>query len=542
LEGSSLTLDLTYFESDLRRDAVATGGLRAFAKHHWEAAESAAPFVDSWAFGAVCEFLQAFHRREFKTGVIGLPPGNSKSLAASVFFPAYIWAESPEHKVWANSFDIKLVLRDADRFRDVLQSRKYLLDYPDTRLRHVRGAKGELWTTAGGLRFSSTVAGAGTGWHFNTVIIDDPVKPQNVLGASDVTLKTAQRWRDKVVPTRRAAPADLFGLLLIMQRLCEGDMAGEELKRSGVEHLCLPMHYAPKAHWIIGDWSEKLDKRTEPGELLNPERFDSVTVQELETSLGSDASAQLEQNPIPRTGGLLDEAWLRWQWIDIPWRGLWIQEWDLGAKGTDSERHSAVHGALWCACKTQNVSELLNSIEDRAKEGRAESRPQSVAPEVRWHLVDEVHGVWPFEETIRQMVAAQQLTHWNRAMTKRVEEKASGIQALQVLKNKISGLVSSAVATPEHLKDDKLTRFRPLVPPAAEAGLILLPPWYATRGQESNGSDVGPDAFRTELLKFPRGRRDDRVDTTSSMAALFRTRAGSWQESVLKLANGSQNG
>lgn len=532
-----LSQDFTYLASDVRREAVRQGGLRAFAKIHWNAAEPAAPFVDSWAFGAICEFLQAFHRREFKTGVISVPPGNSKSLLSCVFFPAWIWAEEPQHKFWGTSYDDKLVLRDADRTRDIIQSPKYQLDYPDTRLKHQHGAKGEIWTTAGGLRFASTVAGAGTGWHFNTVAVDDPVKPLNVLGASDVTLKNAQRWRDKVVPSRRAEPTNLFGLLLIMQRLCEGDMAGEELKCEGVEHLCLPMHYAPKAHWIVGDWSAKLDPRTEPGELLNPARFDAPTVVDLETKLGSDASAQLEQNPIPRTGGLLSEPWLRWEWIDIPYRGLWIQEWDLSGKGTDVERHSAVHGALWCACLTSNVRELLSSIDDRAKSGEAPSRPVQVAPAVRWHLIDEVHGVWPFEETLRQMLAAQQRPLWDRAMTKRVEEKASGVQALQVLKSKIPGIISSAVGTPEHLKDDKLTRFRPLVPPAAEAGMILLPPWRATVGDPSRGDDVGPDAFRVELLKFPRGQRDDRVDTTSSAAALFRVRAGSWQDSLLKLAN-----
>lgn len=527
--------DLTYLHSEARRAAVRSGGLRAFAKIHWKAAEQAAPFVDSWSFAAICEFLQAFHRREFKTGVISIPPGCSKSLIASVHFPAWIWAEQPHHKYWAASFGESVVLRDASRMRQIVQSEAYQIDYPDTRLTHVRGAKAEMWTTAGGLRFSSTVAGEGTGWHFNTLVIDDPVKPQNVLGSGSAEIEKAQRWREGTVPTRRADPTDLFGLLVIMQRLIEEDMSGQELKREGVEHLCLPMRYVPKASWIIGDWSAKLDQRKEEGELLNPVRFTEQTVKSLELELGDNASAQLQQNPIPRTGGLLEEHWLRWEWIDVPYRGLWVQEWDLSGKGTDVIRHSSVSGQLWCAMRTTNVNELLNSIDDRASSGKAERRPVQVAPAVRWHLVDEVHGTWPFEETIRQMQNAQSLPHWNRARVIRVEEKASGVQALQVLKNKIPGIVASHVATPEHLKDDKVVRFRPLVPPAAEAGLILLPPWYPSRG--AGHLEVGPDAWRKELLAFPKGARDDRCDVTSSIAAYFSTKLGSWSEAVLALAN-----
>lgn len=529
-----MTFDLASLHSAARVTAVRQRGLREFARQYWRIAEPAAPFVDSWAFGAVCEFLQAWWNQEFYTGVIGVPPGNSKSLCAGVFFPAWAWALDPKHKIWCTSFDEKVVLRDADKARRVLTSPEYLRDYPRTRLREDKDALSELWTSEGGLRFSSPIGGRGTGWHFNKVIVDDPCKPQAVLGASDAAIEQARRWRQGTLPTRRAEPADEFGLMVIMQRLVEKDMAGEELEREGVAHLCLPMRYVPKAYWIKGDWSAKLDPRTEPGELLNPKRFPESVVRELEITLDANAEAQLQQNPTPRTGGLLDEAWLRWEWVDIPYNGLWVQEWDLSGKGTNVERHSAVHGALWCACHTTNVRELVNTVNDREKTGRAESRPLQVAPAIRWHLVDDVWGVWPFEQTIEEFLAAQQRPLWDRAFTKRIEEKASGIQALQVLKGKVLGVEPSAVSTPEHLKDDKIARFRPLVPPAAKAGLILLPPWRPSEGPR--GQEVGPDAWRKELLAFPRGQRDDRVDTTSSVAAFFQNNSGSWQDAVLELA------
>lgn len=529
-----MATDLAQLQSSVRVERVRQQGLREFARQHWSTVEPGVDIVNGWAFGAVCEFMQAWYRREFYTGVINVPPGNSKSLTACVFFPAWVWSVEPERKFWCTSYDSKLVLRDADRCRQILTSRKYLTDYPDTRLREADGALSEMWTTGGGLRFSEPIGGRGTGWHFHDAIVDDMLKPLAVLGASKAAIETARRWRTGTLPTRRAEPASEFGLMLIGQRLTEDDPPGEELEREGVEHLCLPMRYEPKAFWIKGDWSAKLDPRTEPGELLNPERYPERTVRELEITLNANASAQLQQNPIPRSGGMLEESWLRWEWIDIPYRGLWVQEWDLSGKGTDVERHSAVHGALWCAFRTTSVRELLGSISDREKSGRAESRPVQVAPAVRWHLVDEVWGVWPFEETIRQFEAAQQRPHWDRAMIKRIEEKASGIQALQVLKGRVLGVTATAVHTPEHLKDDKISRFRPIVPPAAEAGLILLPPWRRNEGPP--GQETGPDAWRKELLAFPRGSRDDRCDTTSSVGAYFSVNSGSWQDALLELA------
>lgn len=520
--------------------------LLAFVEAFWEQAEPGSPFVNSWSVGAICEFVEAWCRREFSRGVLNVPPGCSKSLLLEVFAPAWVWAQrpvqtelmGPHHRWLGCSYDSELVLRDAGKMKQLIESELYRTAFPATALRPDSQALHRLFTTAGGLRFSTSVAGRGIGWHFHSAVIDDPTKPQNVLeSSSENDLKKALIWHDKVLPTRRADPAR-FGTMLVMQRIIEGDLAGECLKREGYEHLCLPMHYQPRATWIRGDWSAKLDRRTQPGELLNPERFPEAVVKELEVSLGHEASAQLEQNPMPRTGGLLQESWLRWEWVEIPYRGLWIQTWDLSGKGTDILKHSAVHGALWCSQRCSSARELLDSIDDRERAGRCESRLVQVASAERYHLIDEVWGVWPFEETLKQIVAAQARPLWNRAHRKLIEEKASGIQAIQLLqqgwqapdgqRHRIPGIVPTAP------KGDKLERFRPIVPPAAEAGLILLPAWR--RSQPAPGGKLGPDAWREELLGFPNAARNDRVDTASEAIGHFVEGRAGWLASVRKLA------
>lgn len=534
--------NLDTLHSDLRVDNIERGGLHAFVRHYWSIADAASPFVDSWQIGAVCEFLQAWYRREFSKGVINIPPGCSKSTMASVHFPAFVWALDPAHKFFSVSFDRDLTLRDALKMRNIVSSSNYQLDFGHDRQLFGKPSKAtvldgdhsaiaDIWTTAGGYRCSTSIDGKGMGRHFDSVVIDDPSKPQDVLGASDVAIKKAELWFNSTLPTRRANPKT-FGIMLIMQRLKETDLAQVCLNQ-GYEHLCLPMQYCPKAIWIIGDWSAKLDPRKEEGELLNPERFDAATVIELTNSLADNASAQLQQNPIPRTGGLIEEDWLRWEWIDVPYHGLWVQEWDFSGKG-ETERHSAVHGALWCAASCDSVRELLNSVAARDRGEPPKFRTVEVPRHVRYHLVDEVWGIWDFPETQKRFIAAQSRPYWNLARVKRCEEKAAGIQLIQTLRSKVAGIVPTKPET------DKIARFRPTVPPSAEAGLILLPPWKATVrtdcGAAAATAGTGPDEVRKELLGFPRAAKDDRADTTSSAVSYFTEKDGAWWETVREVA------
>lgn len=494
--------------------------LLEFCIEHWPTIEPGVQLISDDAFACMCRFLERWYRGDFARGVMNVPPGCSKSTLTSVMYPAWAWAQHPGRKFLVASYDQALVLRDAARMATILDSPAYQGRY-QTRLRRGARAVGRLHTEQRGWRFSTTPAGAAIGWHFHDGIVDDPIKPQDVLERriDAPALAKVMTWHDKVVPTRCGLTGQVR-TMLIMQRLLEHDLAGECLKREGYEALVLPMRY--DARIARGDY------RTEPGELLVPKLYPEPRVRALEITLGEDASAQLQQDPIPRTGGLLDEAWLRWEWVDLPYHGQWLQTWDLSGKGTDATRHSAVHGALWCVHRTGRVRELTDTIDERERRGTAAGEFRSVPEHDRYHLVDEVWGVWPFEETLRQLVAAQQRPHWHRAMVKRIEEKASGVQAIQLLTSgwrDASGTVHRiAGIVPTHPKDDKLVRFRPLVPPAAEAGLILLPPWRRTERAPGQQDGVGPDAFRKELLAFPRGQRDDRCDTTSDALAAFTER------------------
>jgi hypothetical protein len=531
------------------RALVGVGGLRAFVSLFWRFAEPGVQYIDTWHMGAVCEWLQAFHDGEFDRGVLNLPPGCSKSLLADVFLPAYTFAHAPAHKWLGMSYDIGLLLRDGDKMQAILESPPYREIWPRTELKQGRQARGNVWTTMGGYRFATTPAGKGLGRHFNTISVNDPIKSQDAVKRDvSAAFEQVDRWWDSMMPTRDV-PGQRFGWLLTMQRLAEHDRAGKCLAQRNCEHLCLPMRYEPKAQWIIGEWSAKLDIRTQPGELLCPELKNEERVRQTEIALGHEASAQLQQNPVPRAGGLLSERDLRWEWAELPSTGaLYCQVWDFAAKGTEAT-HSAVSGQLWCVGVPGGVHrhhdkgsiiELMNTISDRdrGEEPLRQMRP-AVEGQSYAHLVDERWGIWSVPESERQFELAQSAPMWDRAGTIVIEAKAAGIGIIQRYARKFPAIrafheiddTCAALA-----RDDKVTRHRTNLGEYT-AGRVLLPPWYRHTPDPVDPRDgAGPDRFRNELVSFPYGARDDRVDSASMALAVLVQGKDEYWASVRALA------
>jgi hypothetical protein len=523
---------------DLYREVCKS--LHGFVRVFWSVVEPAAPFIDNWHLGAVAEFLEAWRRREFQNGVINLPPGTGKSLLVDVFYCAWCWATDPGRKFLGCAYDGDLVLRDSYKIRSILQSRAFVDAWGrTTQVSPDKTALGRLWTTMGGYRFATTPDGVGgTGWHFNEASINDPVKPQAVLSPEfGAGLEHAERYWSAVLPTRRADPAT-FGVMITMQRLVQNDLAEKALDSGKYAHLCLPMRYEPRAHWIRGPWSAKLDPRTVPGELLHPERYTEAAVRDIEGDLGPNASAQLQQNPIPRTGGLLEEKHLIREWIEPPKNGYWIQVWDFAAKGTEAT-HSAVHGALWCSAEVEVWHELANTIADRDRGEEAVTVLVRGKNEIRYFLIAECWGIWTVPESERQFELAQDDELWGQAAARIIEAKAAGIGVIQRYERRFSGITAFHDINAECAQLatlPKLDRHRANLG-EYHAGRVLLPPWRRTIPDPIDGRDgVGPDAFRKELLSFPRGARDDRVDTSSMALARLTQGVESYYAAVRELA------
>jgi hypothetical protein len=503
----------------LVREQVRRKGLHEFLRRFWCVADRKCPgFIDNWHFGAKAEFLTAISRRQIKNGVINEPPGAGKTLTVDVLWQAWHWGPfgDPQHAWMSISFDHSLVLRNARQLIDVVTSPLFHEAWPEFDFGKSRQALSEFTNAHGGYRFSTSFDGKGTGRHVHTQICDDPLKPKNWNNEKAIA-DVNEKW-DGTFSTR-AIDRKNFARLIIMQRIAEHDPAGRMLEEQGYEHLCLPMRYEPNACWDRGNSIGVVDQRVEKGELLSPERFPEDEVVKLEKALGTPAQveAQLQQNPTPAVGGVIEMGWLTKVWDAIPRAARLVQSWDFGFKGRKpgdptaqelvQSGRSRVHGALYFEHRGEVglVDEMDPEILSLPESKRAFLKQQEgLWAKARIILVeDKANGtgiIDDFEDAVRQAVR----------QNKKVDKK------LQIAVQRIK---------PVNPTDDKLTRLIRHTD-FIESGGLLVP-------DERQMRTVG--AWKLEIVGFPKKKGDDRVDTLTQALDHLRSAESRYRDALGKL-------
>lgn len=305
---------------------LAEKSLYEFVRLAWPHIESA-EYVDNWHVGAICEHLEAVTSGQIKRLLINIPPGCSKSLLVSVFWPTWEWAINPSIRWFYASYDQKLSTRDSVKCKSLLQSRWFTSLWPNKVLiKPSQDQKTYYETMAGGYRLATSVGGHGTGEHPDRIIVDDP---HNVKQAeSDLERQNVIDWWDLTM-TSRGVSRDARRVI-IMQRLNKDDLSGHVLSRKDYVLICLPMRFESNRMGITPlGWT---DPRTEEGELLAKKQFTEERVVDLEKNLGPYGIAgQLQQRPAPRGGGMFKQEWFNRRVRASPYQATRIRYWDRAA-------------------------------------------------------------------------------------------------------------------------------------------------------------------------------------------------------------------
>ncbi len=447
--------------------------------------EPAAPFIDAWHVGAICEHLQAVTRGEIARLVINVPPGHAKSLLVSVFWPAGVWIGKPDWRGIFSAYAGELALRDSLRCRALIESQWYRETFSDPAgwtLSGDQNVKSYFTNTKTGSRLALSVGGKATGFRGDAIVVDDPINATEA--PSKLVREDAIFWWDKVMSTRLNDPRR-GARVIIMHRLHEQDLSGHVLAQAGYEHLCLPSEYdlsrAAVTYHVVanGHGPERhqffRDPRTEEGELLFPAVFPRAVLDQAKKDLGSAAfAAQHQQTPVPPEGLLFKREWLAKEWAELPNFESCIAYWDL--KLSDSMDGSWVVGQVW---------------------GRAGGDV---------FLLDQERFRGGFVETIERIARLRE--RWPKASPVYVEQAAAGPAVIEVLKKRWPDVIGDLP------KGSKIQRAEAIAP-MFEAGSVRLPP-----------RNVAPwiDEYREELSMFPRSRHDDQVDATSGALGVLRTK------------------
>ncbi len=448
--------------------------LSLFVKLAWHVLEPG-PLQWGWHLDLLCQRLEAVAHGEVRRLLVNLPPRHGKSLICSVFFPAWVWASDPTKRFLCASYAQDLAVRDSVLTRQLVTSPWYRGRYGHVfELSGDQNEKDRFSNTRGGRRLATSPGGFATGEGGDIVLVDDPHRIEEA--SSDAARERVVDWLTRTMSTRANDPRSGTHVA-VGQRVHERDVFGHLLERGGSEHLCLAAEFEPDHPARCAD-----DPRTEPGQLLWPERFGRAEIDGLKRDLGSYAyAAQFQQRPAPAGGGIFERGWWRWYHPEgyLPDFTELIQSWD--ASFGDAPGADYVVGQLWGRAGADRY--LIVELRDRM------SFTEAVA------AVRELNDY-----------AARRFRHCARRPIL-VEAAANGPAIIDHLRREIGGVIA---VSPRGTKLSRAQAVQPLV----EAGNVYLPGAPSADGESYDRAQTPEwvQGFVEECASFPRGAHDDRVD------------------------------
>lgn len=474
--------------------------LHTFLKSAWRYMDPA-PFMDGWHLHAIAEHLQAIVDGQIRRLIINLPPRHCKSLLLSVAFPAWTWAQSdtsptcgPGVPFLYASYADKLSLRDSVKCRRLIESDWYKKRW-GTRfeLTSDQNTKSRFSNDKGGERLITSIGAGVTGEGGNIICIDDPDAANDV--ASEAAMQTRLEWWTTAMPTRANDPSTC-AWIIIQQRLAEDDLTGHILEHEadGWTHLCLPGRYEPERsfHTSIG-WK---DPRTEPGELLWPERFSEESLKRLEVTMGPFIFAgQIQQRPEPKGGGIVKREWWKlWEPESYPPMDFVLGVLDTAY--TEDTMNDPSGMIVWGIFSGDVKSPTTRIVGPNGEMIRPDSTYSEFAPNVMcmwaWDAHLELHEL---VEKVAQTCIKMKVDLLV------IENKASGISVAQEIR-RLYSRERFGVKLFDPKSQDKTARLYSVQHLFAE-GIVYGPdrPWM--------------DRVITQVGQFPKGKHDEFVDLTS---------------------------
>jgi predicted phage terminase large subunit-like protein len=442
-----------------------------FVQQAWHVVEPASKLVMNWHIEEIARHLMAVTDGTIRQLLMNVPPGHMKSSMVSVFWLPWVWLRRPSWRAVFASYASDLAIRDSVRSRQIIESDWYQSTFrPRWKLSSDQNVKGYFTNTATGSRLALGVNTKATGYRGDALVVDDPLnaKEQNSMTALDDVIF----WWDQVFANRLNDSAT-GARVIIMQRLHEKDLSGHvlETQPGKWDHLMLPTKYDPSRakETALGT----PDPRTEPGELLFPQRFPPEVIAEEEGRLGPVGFAgQHQQEPIPAGGSMFKES--DWRIVEaIPANVIqWVRSWD--AAGTEGA------GDYTAGTKMGKTSDGKYIIVDAKHEQLNSQGVEHLI--INTALVDG-HHVTIFEEE---------------------EGGSSGKAVCNARATKLAGY-DYRHARPT---GDKETRARPLAA-QQQAGNVML---Y----RDPHTGSPWMRKLMAEFAVFPRGKNDDFVDSASS--------------------------
>jgi predicted phage terminase large subunit-like protein len=397
--------------------------------------------------------------------MINMPPRALKSVCVSVAWPAWLLGHNPSLRIIVASYSQVLSIKHSLDCRAIMESSWYKEMFPETRLSEVHNTKSKFLTTQFGFRFAVSVGGSITGEGGDYLIIDDPHNPTHIHSRRQ--REKVKAWYEQTFATR-LNDKKKGAIILVMQRLHEGDLAGHLLASSKRwQHLKLPAIAQEEQIFEVNGKAYIY----RPGEVLHSAREEAEELDYIQEELGShNFAAQYLQEPVSNASSLIKAEDITF-YTQLEEFDFIVQSWDTAIKVASSNDYTV--------CTTWGVKEN------------------------RYFLIDMLRSKFEYSELKRTIIEQAAKYRTNMVI---IEDKASGQSIIQDL----------AIETNIHIKKyrpvkDKITRFAATIP-YFESGRILIPenaPWL--------------NVFMQEIMAFPNSQHDDIVDSLSQFIDVIKS-------------------
>jgi len=183
-------------------------------------------YLPGWVHEDICRRLERFSD-DIAKGLsprlmLLMPPRHGKSELASKMFPPWHLGRHPDHEIIACSYNISLAMGFSKKIKQIIDDPAYETVF-DARL-DPNNRSTEEWTIAGhpGGYVAAGVGGGITGKGAHVLIIDDPIKNAEEADSADIREKIWD-WYGSTAYTRLAPGA---GVLVIQTWWHDDDLAG----------------------------------------------------------------------------------------------------------------------------------------------------------------------------------------------------------------------------------------------------------------------------------------------------------------------------
>lgn len=475
----------------------------AFIEGAWPSIDPSR-FVDGWSLWALTEHLQAVTEGHIKRLLINIPPRSSKSLTASVCWPAWTWARTeksvtsgPGTRFLVGSYGFDLALSLSDKTRTLLKSKWYQERW-GSRFSLKSDGKTLVSNNKGGERQPVSVGGSLIGLGGEINIIDDPHNSERVEGENE--REAALNWWREISTTRLNDQID-GAIVVVMQRLHQEDISGYICASDDYPnwtHLMLPAEFDERRRCVTvlkrDEYGEPLeifeDPREYDGEPMDPNRFPPYVLSKMKAELGPYmASGRLQQEPSPKGGGIIQSEW----WQLWPAKGY---EPRPGERVTYPEISFCI--ALLDTAYTEKEENDWSALTILGIWHDDKGHPNIILMEA-WRVRMAINGTKTEKGLVQKVIDTCQRRQVDHLL---IESKASGISVYQEIRRLMrDGEFQVELWNPTPY-GDKVARLY-ATQPIFSAGLVYSP-------DKQWAQDV-----MDEVAAVPKGKHDDYADTIS---------------------------